>query len=107
MKITIEAGEADSCRIDHVALRALAAAMIARAGIVPEDAALLADALVTADARGMHSHGLLRLPVYLDRIRAGGFASKPAFEIVRETGAPRWWTAATIWARCSPRGRWT
>lgn len=86
LEIPIEiVGEGDTCRIPAASLRALATVAIEHAGIVAEDAALLADALVMADARGMHSHGVLRLPVYLGRIRAGGFSSTPHFEILRET----------------------
>lgn len=36
------------------------------------EARLVAEALATAEARGMASHGVIRLPVYVDRIRHGG-----------------------------------
>jgi LDH2 family malate/lactate/ureidoglycolate dehydrogenase len=40
---------------------------------VPEDEArVVAEALAAAEARGMASHGVIRLPVYVDRIKAGG-----------------------------------
>jgi LDH2 family malate/lactate/ureidoglycolate dehydrogenase len=39
---------------------------------VPEsEAALVADTLVEADLRGVHSHGVMRLPIYIQRIQAG------------------------------------
>ena len=36
------------------------------------DASLLADALVNADQRGIHSHGTLRVPDYVDKLTKGG-----------------------------------
>jgi len=33
-----------------------------RRGMGPDDAGLLADTLVSADVRGIHSHGVLRVP---------------------------------------------
>ncbi|WP_180970643.1 Ldh family oxidoreductase [Burkholderia sp. WAC0059] len=38
------------------------------AGVARGDAALIADTLVVADARGVYSHGCLRVPLYLKRI---------------------------------------
>lgn len=45
--------------------------LLVEAGTPAEFAALTADGLVEADARGLPSHGLMLLPMYLDRIRAG------------------------------------
>ena len=36
-----------------------------------EDAAIIAGCLVSADLRGVDTHGLCRLPIYLERVRAG------------------------------------
>lgn len=40
-------------------------------GVSPSDAAIVADNLVSADLRGMESHGINRLPSYLKRVRQG------------------------------------
>lgn len=48
-----------------------AAAVSERAGMPVEDAHLLADTLVQAELWGHNSHGLLRLPWYLARLRSG------------------------------------
>jgi len=54
-------------------------------GVPKEDAAICADVLITADKRGIHSHGVNRLkPMYYDRIRAGKIAIDAGMEIVRE-----------------------
>src|SRR5262245_64038666 len=36
------------------------------------DAGLLAETLVQADLRGCHSHGVLRVPEYVQKLRHGG-----------------------------------
>ena len=43
----------------------------------PEDAAIIAGCLVSADLRGVDTHGLCRLPIYLERVRAGLINPKP------------------------------
>jgi ureidoglycolate dehydrogenase (NAD+) len=37
-----------------------------------EDSGLLADMLVEADLRGCHSHGVLRVPEYVRKLKHGG-----------------------------------
>lgn len=61
--------------------------LLSQVGIADEDAALVADALTSADARGMHSHGMVRLPVYVRRISAGGARAGTLGTIVSETAA--------------------
>jgi LDH2 family malate/lactate/ureidoglycolate dehydrogenase len=43
-----------------------------RLGLSPADAQVTAEGLVAANLRGVDSHGVIRLKVYTDRIRAGG-----------------------------------
>lgn len=56
-------------------------------GMLATDAALTAETLVVADARGVYSHGCLRVPLYLTRIEKGAVdpAAQPA--LVSEKGA--------------------
>lgn len=61
--------------------------LLSHVGVPAEDAALVADALTSADARGMHSHGVVRLPIYVRRIVAGGARGGISGAIVRETAA--------------------
>jgi LDH2 family malate/lactate/ureidoglycolate dehydrogenase len=44
---------------------------LAKAGVPPDEASLITSTLIEADARGIHSHGLMRLPLYVARIRKG------------------------------------
>ncbi|SDP50503.1 Malate/lactate/ureidoglycolate dehydrogenase, LDH2 family [Pedococcus dokdonensis] len=56
-------------------------------GVPATDAALLADTLVTAELWGHASHGLLRLPWYVARLRSGATEAVTAVEVVRDGGA--------------------
>lgn len=54
-------------------------------GVPEEDAKICAEVLITADKRGIDSHGIGRLKtIYYDRIKAGIQNSKTKFDIVRE-----------------------
>ncbi len=67
------------------AARAFAHALLAAHGLPAKDAARAAECLVLADLRGVQTHGLLRLPGYLDRIRRGLVDPRPALEPARVT----------------------
>jgi LDH2 family malate/lactate/ureidoglycolate dehydrogenase len=61
---------------------------VLRAEGVPEaDAHLLADTLVIAELWGHASHGMLRLPWYVARLRTGAMTRVTQVERVRDTGA--------------------
>ncbi len=67
-------------------LKRFVATVLEMVGVVPEDAAIVADVLVAADMRGIESHGVARLEsYYVSRIRAGQLAAKPEIQTVRET----------------------
>ncbi|MFE9112093.1 Ldh family oxidoreductase [Streptomyces collinus] len=70
-----------------VDLLRFAAATTEAHGVPPEDARLLADTLVTAELWGHPSHGMLRLPWYLARIRSGATAATAAPRVVSDNGA--------------------
>ena len=54
-------------------------------GVPEEDAKICADVLITADKRGIDSHGIGRLkPIYYDRIKAGIQSPKTNIEIVKD-----------------------
>lgn len=74
-------------RIGRAPLQSFCASALQAAGAAPAAAQLCAQSLVAADERGVHSHGSLRLGVYVDRLRAGSIdgQAQPAFE--RDLGA--------------------
>ena len=52
-----------------------------------EDANIAADVLVTADLRGIESHGVARLRSCVDRLRNGVSVARPSVRVVSETPA--------------------
>ncbi len=62
-------------------------ALLARSGLEPEHAATVAATLVWTSLRGTDSHGVARVPVYAERLRAGVLNGRPRVEVVRREGA--------------------
>jgi LDH2 family malate/lactate/ureidoglycolate dehydrogenase len=60
--------------------------VLADVGADAEAAALVADCLVDADRRGVHTHGLVRLPSYVAQARAGEVVPGARPVVVREEG---------------------
>jgi LDH2 family malate/lactate/ureidoglycolate dehydrogenase len=73
--------------VDADALRGFAAALFARAGMTAPDAATVAEVLVWANLRGMDSHGVMRIPRYVELIQAGDMNPTPTIRVARETPA--------------------
>lgn len=67
-------------------LRAFGAAVLERHGVPAPDAALVADSLVQADLWGHQSHGLLRLPWYVARLRTGAMTAVTDPGVLTDTG---------------------
>jgi LDH2 family malate/lactate/ureidoglycolate dehydrogenase len=76
---------ADRVYASPAAARAFAHALLAAHGLPGDDARNSAACLILADLRGVETHGLLRLPGYLDRIRRGLVDPKPALAPARVT----------------------
>jgi LDH2 family malate/lactate/ureidoglycolate dehydrogenase len=74
-------------RIAAHALLAWVTAVFERCGMGASDAGLLADTLVRADLRGVHSHGVLRVPEYVVKLTRGGVDPRGQPQIVREVGS--------------------
>ncbi|MHA6630416.1 Ldh family oxidoreductase [Pseudonocardia sichuanensis] len=66
--------------------RDIAAALLCSAGMPARRAEVTARCIVQADVWGIGSHGLMRLPFYLERIRAGGYPAMAELETVTDTG---------------------
>ncbi len=54
-------------------------------GVSPEDAGVVADCLMRADLRGVDTHGVVRLPGYLERVRRGLINPRPEIGVRRVT----------------------
>jgi len=74
-------------RVEAEALRALVTRLFERCGMQAPDAGLLADTLVAADLRGVHSHGVLRVPEYVRKLTRGGVDPRGRPRIARDSGA--------------------
>ena len=74
-------------RVDADALKKFTTEVFTCAGMPPEDAAIEAEVLVWANLRGVDSHGVLRIPWYLDNVDKGWMNPRPHVEILKETPA--------------------
>jgi LDH2 family malate/lactate/ureidoglycolate dehydrogenase len=65
------------------ALRRFAKAMFVARGLADEAAAIVADNLLHADLRGHASHGVTRIPIYLERLDRGVVNARPDIRVTR------------------------
>ena len=69
------------------ALRAGVTQVFVHAGVPIGSATIVAEHLLDAEMRGVRSHGLIRVPQYLDVIAEGGVNLNGELTVTRETGA--------------------
>src|SRR5262252_5004384 len=81
------ANSAEAPRIAAAALATFIKRAFEAAGLRSEDADVVANLMVEADLRGSDTHGVIRLPLYLRRLKAGGIKARPDIRIVRERPA--------------------
>ena len=62
-------------------LRLFVTALFEACGVEAKDADRVAECLVQADLRGVSSHGVGRVPIYLDRLRRGMVNPRPAMTV--------------------------
>ncbi len=65
-------------------LRAFIAAAFEQLGLPAADALTVATLMAEADLQGSDGHGIIRLPQYARRIKAGGVNPRPAIRVVQE-----------------------
>ena len=76
----------DQVRVEHGSLHRTTAAVFEAMGEGAEDADTAADVLVTADLRGVETHGVSNmLRRYVDYYREGRIKARPNWSVVRET----------------------
>src|SRR5258708_28560856 len=76
------ANVADASRIAAPALAAFIKRAFEAAGLRSDDAKVVADLMVEADLRGSDTHGVIRLPLYLRRLKEGGINPRPDIRLV-------------------------
>jgi LDH2 family malate/lactate/ureidoglycolate dehydrogenase len=74
-------------RVDAAGLQAMVAGIFAARGVPEPDAAAVADALVWANLRGIDSHGVSRVPRYLDLFDKGESVPDAAVTVQRPRAA--------------------
>ncbi len=74
-------------RVAAPPLRAFCQTVFERAGVPADSAFLVADALIDADLRGVSTHGLVRFPIYVARVRQRLINPTPEFRVIRQQGA--------------------
>lgn len=71
-------------RVPAARLAAFVTRALIAAGLLEADAEIVAGFMAEADLRGSDTHGVIRLPIYLRRIRAGGVNARPNIRVVGE-----------------------
>src|SRR5438067_6224649 len=87
---TRDGDEAKADEPPRVAVEALSAfvrRVLEAAGLPARDAELVARLMVEADLRGSDTHGVVRLPLYVKRLQAGGINARPNIRVVHERPA--------------------
>jgi LDH2 family malate/lactate/ureidoglycolate dehydrogenase len=74
-------------RIAPDELKNLVRDVFVRSGMSEAHAALVADVLVWAELRGMDTHGVMRVPRYVDLIRKGELNARPSIKVLLEAPA--------------------
>lgn len=79
--------EHEELRMSWQDLHQFVTEVFVRVGMTAGDAACEADALIWANLRGVDSHGVLRIPWYLDNVDRGIMNPTPDIRMVMETAA--------------------
>lgn len=74
-------------RISVETLQNLVQAIFQRCGMSSDDAGLLTETLLIADLRGVHSHGVMRIPDYVKKLQIGGVNPAGRPRVVKDRGA--------------------
>jgi L-2-hydroxycarboxylate dehydrogenase (NAD+) len=74
-------------RIPAPQLAEFAAAAFEKAGLRQRDALAVGNLMAEAELQGSEGHGMMRLPHYVRRIRAGGVNTQPNIRVVEERAA--------------------
>ena len=73
--------------IAHETLTNFAVQLLSAGGADAEEAAIVADSLVQANLRGHDSHGVMRIPFYLQNVKSGRLHAGARLTIVREAAS--------------------
>lgn len=74
-------------RFPHEALYGVVHAIFAACGMAEADAGVVADQLIKADLRGIHSHGVMRVPLYVGKLTRGGVDPRGRPRVIKDASA--------------------
>ncbi len=77
----------NTARVSFDGLRDFTARALQAAGLPGHDAGVVAQLMAEADLQGSDGHGVIRLPQYVKRIKAGGINTRPVIRVVQERAA--------------------
>ena len=78
---------ADGATVAAPELERWTRALLEAAGLEPGAAATVAETLIDTSLRGVDSHGVARLPVYVERLRTGVLNARPRPSVASRDGA--------------------
>jgi len=73
----------DQIFVNHNQLHSFVSALFEKTGVSQDDSAFLAQSLVDINLWGIDSHGVLRVPIYVKRLKAGSCNPKPNIETLK------------------------
>ena len=71
--------------VSEAALNRFCVEVLKQLGVPEDESKLISECLVEADLRDVHSHGVIRFPLYVRRIQSGAYNPRPNIRIVRES----------------------
>jgi LDH2 family malate/lactate/ureidoglycolate dehydrogenase len=71
-------------RVSATQVTAFVTRAFVAAGLPEDDAQAVAGLMVEADLRGSDTHGVIRLPLYMRRLRAGGINAEPNIRVISD-----------------------
>jgi L-2-hydroxycarboxylate dehydrogenase (NAD+) len=79
-------GKNETRRVPFEELRNFCQKAYEKAGVPAKEAGIVADLLVRSDLRGVETHGVTRLPIYIQRLQKGYVRKEPRITVVKEKG---------------------
>ena len=73
-------------RVDAGQLKGFIQRVLSAAGLCEAHARIVADSITAAELFGFHSHGVIRIPHYIKRLRIGSLNGNPAIRVVQQKG---------------------
>ncbi len=73
-------------RVDAGELKGFIYRILSAAGLCEANARIVADSITAAELFGFHSHGVIRVPHYIKRLRIGSLNGNPTIRLVQRRG---------------------